>query len=67
VREDGRIVGGDGWQENVHKERNGRSSWERHGIVTFCACQWNEWMISITILHDEINGFFTTSGFHKYL
>jgi hypothetical protein len=26
VREDGRIVGGDGWQENVHKERNGRSS-----------------------------------------
>jgi hypothetical protein len=26
VREDGRIVGGEGWQEKVHTERNGRSS-----------------------------------------
>jgi hypothetical protein len=27
VREDGRIVGGEGWQEKVYKtERNGRSS-----------------------------------------
>ena len=25
-------------------EGNGRSSWERQGIVTFCTCQWNEWM-----------------------
>jgi len=23
-------------------ERNGRSSWERQGIVEFCTCQWNE-------------------------
>jgi hypothetical protein len=26
VREDGRIIGGEGWQENVITERNGRSS-----------------------------------------
>ena len=26
VREDGRVVGGEGWQEKVHKKRNGRSS-----------------------------------------
>ena len=26
VREDGRIVGGEGWQENYMTERNGRSS-----------------------------------------
>jgi len=26
VREDGRIVGGEGWQENYITERNGRSS-----------------------------------------
>jgi len=26
VREDGRIVGGEGWQEKYIKERNGRSS-----------------------------------------
>ena len=42
VREDGRIVGGEGWQEKVHTERNGRSSWEWQGIFAFCTCQWNE-------------------------
>jgi hypothetical protein len=26
VREDGRIVGGEGWQEKVHDRGNGRSS-----------------------------------------
>ena len=31
VREDGRIVGGEGWQEKLYK-----------GIITFCTCQWNE-------------------------
>ena len=41
VREYGRIVGGEGWQEKVHN-RNGRSFREWQGIVTFCACQWNE-------------------------
>jgi hypothetical protein len=41
VREDGRIVGGEGWQEKVH-DRNGGSSWERQGIVLFSPRQWNE-------------------------
>ena len=27
-------------------ERNGRSSGEREGIVEFCTCQWNEWIIT---------------------
>jgi hypothetical protein len=25
-------------------ERNGRSYWERQGIVAFCAYQWNKWI-----------------------
>ena len=33
VREDGRIVGGEGWQENAGQ-----------GIVAFCTCQQNERM-----------------------
>jgi hypothetical protein len=41
IREDGRMVGGEEWQEKVY-DRNGRSSWERQGIVAFCTCQWNE-------------------------
>jgi hypothetical protein len=41
VREDGRIVGGEGWQEKVMTERNGRSSRERQGIIAFCTCQWH--------------------------
>ena len=46
VSDDERIVGGEGWQETALKrDRNGRSSWERQGIVTFCTCRWNEWMI----------------------
>jgi len=40
VREDGRLVGGKGWKESVYN-RNGRSSWERQGIIAFCTCQWN--------------------------
>ena len=44
VRDDGRIVGGEGWQKNCVTERNGRSSWERQGNVAFCTCQWNEWV-----------------------
>jgi hypothetical protein len=32
VKEDGRIVGGEEWQERIH---------DRHGIVAFCTCQWN--------------------------
>jgi hypothetical protein len=40
VREDERIIGGEGWQDIT--EKNGRSSRERQGIVAFCTCQWNE-------------------------
>jgi hypothetical protein len=32
-----------GGKKKYIKERNGRSSWERQGIVAFCTCQWNEW------------------------
>jgi hypothetical protein len=42
VREDGRVVGGGGWKERYITERNGRSSWERQGIVASCKCQRNE-------------------------
>ena len=31
-------------------ERNGRSSWEQQGIVTFCKCLWNEWIL-LLIMH----------------
>jgi hypothetical protein len=30
------------WQDEVRED--GRSSWERQGIVAFCTCQWNEWI-----------------------
>jgi ribosomal protein L33 len=40
--EDGRIVGGEVWQEKYITERNGRSSSERQEIVAFCTYQWNE-------------------------
>jgi hypothetical protein len=43
VREDGGIVGAQGWQEKYITERNGRISCERQGIVAFCTCQWNEY------------------------
>jgi hypothetical protein len=42
VREDGRMVCGEQWQEKYVTRRNGRSSRKWHGIVTFCACQWKE-------------------------
>jgi hypothetical protein len=44
VRGDGRTVGWEEWQEKYITERNGRSSWERQGIVAFCTQQCNEWM-----------------------
>jgi hypothetical protein len=44
VREDGRIVIGEEWQEKYITERNGRSSCERQGIVTLCTWQWDDWM-----------------------
>jgi len=33
-----------GGRKKYVTERNGRSSWERQGIVAFSTCQWNEWM-----------------------
>jgi hypothetical protein len=44
VRENGRIVVEKGGRKKYSyiTERNGRSSWEQQGIVTFCTCQWNE-------------------------
>ena len=44
VREDVRVAGGEGWQGKYLTERNGRSCWERQGIVTFCTWQWDDWM-----------------------
>jgi hypothetical protein len=35
VRENGRIVGGEEWQESIYE-------YDRHGIVAFCTWQWNE-------------------------
>jgi hypothetical protein len=50
VREDGRrIVGGEEWQEKYITERNGRSCLERQGIITFCTCQWDEWMGCLSV------------------
>jgi hypothetical protein len=40
VRENGRLTGG---RKGYITETNGRSSWEREGIVAFCTCRWNEW------------------------
>ena len=40
-----------GGRKGYITERNGRSFWERQGIVAFCACQWNEWF---TITHSEL-------------
>jgi hypothetical protein len=45
VREDGRIVEKSGRKTYI-TGRNGRSSWLWQGIVPFCTCQWNEWMIN---------------------
>jgi len=42
VREDGRIVGVEGWQENVHNSEEWKMIRERQGIVAFCTCQRNE-------------------------
>jgi hypothetical protein len=44
LREDGRIVGGEMWQEKYTTERNGRSCLEWQGIVTLCIWQWDGWM-----------------------
>jgi hypothetical protein len=33
-----------GGRKGYITDRNGSSSWEGQGIVTFCTCQWNEWI-----------------------
>jgi hypothetical protein len=38
VREDGRTVGGEGWQEKVHN----RGEWKKLPRTAFCTCQRNE-------------------------
>jgi hypothetical protein len=42
VREDGQIVGGEGWQEKVHNREEWKKIPERQGIVALCTSQWNE-------------------------
>ena len=46
VREDGRVVGA---RQGYITKKNGRSSWEHHGIIAFCTCQRNE--MNRNILH----------------
>jgi hypothetical protein len=41
VREDGRIVGGEGWQEKVHNRQELKKLLRTARIVTFCTCQRN--------------------------
>jgi nucleoid-associated protein YejK len=35
--------------------RNGRSSWERQGIVAFCTCQWNrtEYLVAALLQYTD--------------
>jgi len=45
LREDGRIVDGEVWQEKVCNREEWKtllSSLEQQGIVAFCTCRWNE-------------------------
>jgi len=39
-----RKVGGEGWRQKVHNGEEWKKLLQRQGIVTFCTCQWNEWM-----------------------
>jgi len=66
AREDGRIVGGEGWQEKYIRDRNGRSSWEWQGIVEFCMCRRNEyWQIWIGIINMPSTVKFQLSQLHS--
>jgi hypothetical protein len=42
AREDGRRVGGEGWQEKVHNREEWKKFLGTQGIVAFCTCLWNE-------------------------
>jgi hypothetical protein len=45
VREDGRIVGGEEWQEKVYDREEWKKLLRTEGTVAFCTCQWNERMV----------------------
>ena len=38
-----------GGRKGYITERNGRSSWEWQRIISFCTCQWNEWVSRLTV------------------
>ena len=40
VREDGRMVGEEEWQEKVYDREEWRRLLRRQGITAFCTCQW---------------------------
>jgi hypothetical protein len=42
VREDGRIVDGEEWQEKAYNREEWKKLQEWQGIAAFCTCQWNE-------------------------
>jgi hypothetical protein len=50
-----------GGRKKYITERNGRSSWEWQGIVEFCTCQWNEW-----IIHSEVFFFYKVQLLEKF-
>jgi hypothetical protein len=42
VREDGRMVGGEGWKERVYNREEWKKLPRTTRIVAFCTWQWNE-------------------------
>ena len=60
-----------GCKKKYLTERNGRSSWEWQGIVTFCSCQCNEWMnewmneMSFCQIYIKKNKFLSLLGRHR--
>ena len=57
-----------GGRKRYITQRNGRSSWEQQGIVTFYTCQWNEWMNEWTNeqCHVSTKSVFTLYLWHWY-
>ena len=43
VREEGRVVGGEGWQEKNTQQRGMEEAPENGKDRAFCTCQSNEW------------------------
>jgi hypothetical protein len=42
VREDGRVVGGEEWQEKVYNTEEWKTLLRTQRIVVSCTCHWNE-------------------------